>query len=1061
MGYTNNQPAADETESHKSHQIASRQHNPETPDPRFALMADMLGQITPEQAYRKLQAIRLGQPDTNLIRLNSPNYRKIEDYTRQQVQLQAGMIKLLYGPFGSGKSTLTQIVKSIAEENRALCAIKTATHSARSPISQIHRWSFGNRDWLTRALNRIAETHPGDHLNDPDGEPSHAYETLTPTLKDFVDTFGEAPPGETLTKIVQIAASQRSGSPVIGRIATEYMRALTTWIDSGRKSPLRELNERVTPRGERIRSLLIPEFDRHLCNDLFRMHLTLYRTANLYPLWLLDEFEAYQSLREAAKNDVGDYLRDMVDLICEPTPVGDGESESQAGGLVISTTENGLPLIQKYKALNDRLYNEPSKEFAASDPTWHTADHQPDNWESELVSEYLIGLLGKSADVSDEALTSYKVLSRRIQNTDCLKVINTILNESGMEPRLRLRNLMLQYLDKAGEGEKAFNKLTAKHLESLEFNAQMNQYHDSILEQFFEQDNSREAEAHEEPSSSNPEPQPNPPISSNAAPMAELKNQDASDDKAPRNEKVHLDKPNLPSLSDTPSSVRNFIPQIAKVIQQDIQDSLKGRMKTLSQKAKSADNSEWDHIILQLAATINILENSKIHGGPAPGIINEEHVQLTITEPFRKYVTKSSVHVHDSDKALYGTSRERDAFSLAQRMAGKAWAGNSPELMMQEMKELSVLNLRPTDLYKNRADKDAICQLLEKQRHGEIKQIVLRPLASLFVDDNVLARENVGGHHPDQNPLPDIVRTAININVAESYDYDEHGNEPSGIEIPSSLFALQGIENYIGSTVDIRSIWNDLRAAEQTGMITLSARDTGTRWENQWYDLLNWIGLSTALVSLIGHDRETAHPKSIPREMIRLVRATATPKTCATSICRLIDRWLSGKESRENEHYRKVETLIDDMRSKRVSLQDQATAFRIAFNRALPQAMFGYSKTNQDPISGLETRFLAANLSQNTKNSLNVPWATEIPEPQTLSNLRQLVYGYAFLIGLAPTPDSVDRLCGELLEACASGASPSPNRTGIGYLIKGSFLNGGKPKATRVRNTTLTSFRHH
>ena len=400
----------------------------------------------PAACRAALERIRLGQPSGELMMLLGSRPREIINFIEARFSEHAGVARLIEGGMGCGKTTLLNLIESSARRQGVVPIKNVIAHANYANIKAIFAMTFVRKELYQASILALKDMLESGRADAAD--------------KAIILTQGSRI-GKVFEAMVRLAqASIKDGADCTG-FGEKIASALYSLVVNSRVSPIREVLSSLGVDGRSISMLANEEI-----NDLIRAHIRFFDACDIYPVWLVDEFESVCGLFASQAQNMLGFYRDLLDAIVE--------SERGSGALFLFSTPDGVRRIASYPAFIDRLRGSPF--FMLSSPTWRMSDLG--KWEPGVVIP-LIEKLYWGASFAGEAGAKAVVNNLDLSRDDrfVASVESTILN-AALEPRVRLKRLVCEMYDVLGcSGED--------------------------LEQFFDNLNAREAQAAESPEGAN------------------------------------------------------------------------------------------------------------------------------------------------------------------------------------------------------------------------------------------------------------------------------------------------------------------------------------------------------------------------------------------------------------------------------------------------------------------------------------------------------------------------------------------------------------------------------
>lgn len=385
----------------------------------------------PPDALKRLDRLRLGQPDPRMMMLLSDGAQRAVDYLHDRFHHRLPVVRMIAGEMGEGKTTLAREIVASSKEAGASPMMFNVPRDTVFDLSVWLRAMLLNTGLMMDAIHNIAQNALllGDNHQQ--------------TLVDcFSNTALSAVMGTVIGQAV--TNSELFSEPAAARtLAKECCGALAPWMSSeySAVTPARDFLMRYSEGidfSERYRREQIPT----LLNDF----LAFYREAGIYPVWLFDEFESISQLTSKKADVALGFFRDILDSVVS----------ADSGALLLFSTGDGVACLRSYPALEDRLQS--ADDWTLASPTWYIGDFC--TWHASTLFKALIALYRRGAQSGD--LTAKAVIEHQEMLGEFFEeaTVQEWLQDVTVVPRERLKALVALF-DSAVNGRGTLGKRMA------------------------------------------------------------------------------------------------------------------------------------------------------------------------------------------------------------------------------------------------------------------------------------------------------------------------------------------------------------------------------------------------------------------------------------------------------------------------------------------------------------------------------------------------------------------------------------------------------------------------
>lgn len=408
-----------------------------------------------QKAVLELDRLRAGQPSTDLMLATSSNAQSANDFVAEKIQAGSPIVRTIIGEMGSGKTTLLRTLARTCEVNKAPYSIFIPSKSFQSPNAAIADFLMGNSGMIARALVWIARNNSNEKLIENLGFFKNVHSDCIATrgicgLVQFALETGRLVGADSNAATAEdVWAEDSLVEKRILKKAQVYKESLGKWLSSDMKMDFKNLINELNC-GPKIVGLG-PVKDSYY-TSLIKAHLDLYRVTGTYPVFFIDEFESYSTIRGPMADKFLGLIRDTVDLFSD---FNEDISDHAGGALFIFSTPDGERFISGYPALADRLSG--SEYFSLASPSWYT-DHLQ-RWDPEQVAQYFYSRFSEAATIdatlSGETVRQWDIWS---ENEDFKANMEFLITGTDYPPRVRIKNVICNYLDLFPAGTTVFTE---------------------------------------------------------------------------------------------------------------------------------------------------------------------------------------------------------------------------------------------------------------------------------------------------------------------------------------------------------------------------------------------------------------------------------------------------------------------------------------------------------------------------------------------------------------------------------------------------------------------------
>jgi hypothetical protein len=381
-------------------------------------------QNTPDSATARLNDLRLGQPTPGLMVKLSPTVFNARGYIESEFVKRQPIVKLIEGEMGSGKSTVLEVFSQSATKNQLPVIRINLPYATNSSLGSTIFRMLGAPEIIGDCIERIKElAQSGNEAGLDLIEQSFAGNPIRTVYKNIVN---------------HIRRRVEQGEDVESSFSARMSDAFRVWLVDGKVTPLKLFASPSVANAEIISHASDSEMA-----DLFACHLKLYKACDVYPVWVIDEFESIIGLRANKQQAHLGMYRDIVDAIFR----------IKWGALMLYSTPDGVKTILNYPALYDRLQG--PEDFLITSPTWRT-DHFS-VWSADTVRQEFRQLYLQAAGEGDYVANLVADNLNELNKETFTDFAEKISNAVDVVPRIRLKEITFA-IDRLAQGTDNFTK---------------------------------------------------------------------------------------------------------------------------------------------------------------------------------------------------------------------------------------------------------------------------------------------------------------------------------------------------------------------------------------------------------------------------------------------------------------------------------------------------------------------------------------------------------------------------------------------------------------------------
>ncbi len=371
---------------------------------------------SPDHCRLTLDRIRLGQPSSDLMLALNARTQSAIDYLGQRFKQRTSITRLIAGSMGRGKSTLCDLIEREANQHGAIPIKLVINHQSTSTVRAVFAQVLIRPALYQAAIKAIMHVLS-------EGNPEY--------LANIRNSFANSRLPALFEGLISAAtmhhASQTEPPSTTGSVFSSSVYSL---IHDTRVTPIR-----VTLQSYGVDGRLISTLSAQELNDLIKTHLDFFNACNIYPVWLIDEFESVCGLSSRYVQDNLGFYRDMLDLLMA--------APAKSGAIFLFSTEDGVRAIDKYPALADRLRG--GARFTMANPTWQMSHFS--QWDTVEVLQVFRSIYAGAAAAGDSTAIAVTDNAHYFKDPRFLAAANNLISRNDLEPRLRLKGLICNILD--------------------------------------------------------------------------------------------------------------------------------------------------------------------------------------------------------------------------------------------------------------------------------------------------------------------------------------------------------------------------------------------------------------------------------------------------------------------------------------------------------------------------------------------------------------------------------------------------------------------------------------
>lgn len=380
--------------------------------------------MSPSTAISRISRLRAGQPDHELFFSLAPMSEKLTQHLTHEISARNGSVKFIIGDRGMGKTTLAQLI-----ENKVSCCNQPIAHFTSGLSNTLSANSLFHSMFMTPITIQYV---------------IQAIRALSSEERLSVQAVFERSEYFPVFKSIIFYAVEAKDE-AIPDLAAEFSLVTSLWMVAKPSKRLAIKNFLKPVLGQNPPpvapdNLSLPTFA--------KAWLAFIHAANVYPITIVDEFEAYLGLFPQQRLKLLDYLRMIADLLWTP---------DSAGLCLFLTTRDGFNIIRNDPALYSRFGSNSNSMLSGQ---WRM--ERLNEWDTDHAKR-LFNQLYQCAAQSEDAI--YKDALKISQELDGFELVIDHILENKQSPRSKIRDIIEAYDSCADDVEFIESKI--KKLKSL------------------------------------------------------------------------------------------------------------------------------------------------------------------------------------------------------------------------------------------------------------------------------------------------------------------------------------------------------------------------------------------------------------------------------------------------------------------------------------------------------------------------------------------------------------------------------------------------------------------
>ncbi|CAM3838950.1 hypothetical protein VRRI112168_02665 [Vreelandella rituensis] len=399
---------------------------------------------TPRQAFLDIEAIRQGQPNPWLMQHLSPRLETATQMIASRIRQPVAITRLIIGEMGEGKSTLLRLIHHLARKEGAIPVTYTA------PQSRI----FRPEDMLGALFFAPVLFHAcAEYINSKPGKPSITSLLETTKKSEAHPAFRAFVRACQKSKRTKRDATQEAPDDDLDGVVREFIEAMQQWVKNSSNSRCGPINRFIAKHDQ---GMVSSKFNVMEGTTFILSTINFIRRCQVFPLWLVDEFESYVALNEGRLQVCLGLYREIIDAINHRDP----EHDQSSGGLFLFSTYDGLKVIKRYPALEDRLYTA-NKQFSVNHGSWHMQSFRDGDPKHTVLR--MLELYRNAATSGDPTCLAAADHADLITSPGAQELFASILQAKNSVPRNTFKQVA-ELFDTFEHGDAAFlERLSAFH----------------------------------------------------------------------------------------------------------------------------------------------------------------------------------------------------------------------------------------------------------------------------------------------------------------------------------------------------------------------------------------------------------------------------------------------------------------------------------------------------------------------------------------------------------------------------------------------------------------------
>ncbi len=359
-------------------------------------------QFSPEEAIRRITRLRAGQPEPDFFIQLSPQAEKFTNHIFNEVRIKNGSVKFIIGDRGMGKTTLAQMIeKKIEHLGQPVVNLVASMADRISSPALFHSMFMGNSVFNSVLEAAIKLEQSG----------------IPDSIRKKIATFSYFP----IFNAIMLYAKKTDGKKV-DEFSSDFSTVTGLWLCSkpSRRMLIGNLLKNIDPC---LKAPIAP--DEANLASFAAQWLKFLNLLDVYPIVIIDEFEAYVGLHYKQRQKLLDFIRLTSDILW---------SSEGPGMCLFLTTRDGFGLIKSDPALHSRFNTKGSSVMSG---LWQM--ESLNKWDTEKAITLFRELFlqaSKSGDVF------YKQARENYTSIEGFEKLLRLMLDSNRSPREKIREII-------------------------------------------------------------------------------------------------------------------------------------------------------------------------------------------------------------------------------------------------------------------------------------------------------------------------------------------------------------------------------------------------------------------------------------------------------------------------------------------------------------------------------------------------------------------------------------------------------------------------------------------